>query len=135
MHLSLRSDGAPTGWCLPIMGLTSSGQIAILSWNFSNVAVTGPTVPLNSWTHVAGTYSPINGERLYVNGTLRGSVGGYSFMAGGGPMTITLGNSLLGTGGCATGTIQMGQFYGSLDEFYVYARELTAAEVAAHANI
>jgi hypothetical protein len=29
----------------------------------------------------------------------------------------------------------MGQFYGSLDEFYVYARELNATEVAALANV
>lgn len=135
MHLSLRTDAAPTGWCIPIVGFTSSGQIAILSWNFTNVAVTGPTVPLNSWTHVVGTYSPTNGLRLYVNGTVRGSAGPYSFLAGGGPMTLTLGSSLLGLGACATGTIQMGQYYGALDELYVYARELTAAEVAAHANI
>lgn len=136
MHLSSRTDGAqPGGWCLPIMGLTSSGQIAINSWNNSNVPVTGPTVPLNTWTHIVGTYSPTNGERLYVNGTLRASVGGYSFMAGSAPMTITLGSSLLGTGVCNTGTIQMGRFYGWLDEFYVYARELTATEVAAHFNV
>ena len=136
MHLSSRTDGAqPGGWCLPIMGLTSSGQIAINSWNNSNVPVTGPTVPLNTWTHVVGTYSPTNGERLYVNGTLQASVGGYSFMAGTVPMTITLGSSLLGTTGCNTGTIQMGRFYGALDEFYVYARELTAAEVVAHASV
>lgn len=136
MHLSSRVDGAqPGGWCLPIMGLTSSGQIAVNSWNGGNVPVTGPTVPLNSWTHVVGTYSLANGERLYVNGTLRASVGGFSFAAGTVPMTLTLGSSLQGTGVCNTGTIQMGRFYGALDEFYVYARELTAAEVTAHANI
>ena len=136
MHLSSRTDGAQTAaWCLPIMGLTSSGQIAINSWNNSNVPLTGPTVPLNAWTHVVGTYSQTNGERLYVNGTLRSSVGGFNFAAGGVPMTITLGSSLLGTGVCNTGTIQMGRFYGWLDEFYVYARELTAAEVSALANV
>jgi hypothetical protein len=117
------------------MGLTSSGQIAINSWNGGNIPVTGPTVSLNTWTHIVGTYSQTNGERLYVNGTLRASAGAYSFAAGGVPMTITLGNSLLGTGVCNTGTIQMGQFYGSLDEFYVYARELTAAEVTALASM
>ena len=136
MHLSSRTDGAQTNaWCLPIMGLTSSGQIAINSWNGGNIPVTGPTVPLNAWTHVVGTYSQTNGERLYVNGTLRSSASGYNFAAGTVPMTITLGSSLLGTGVCNTGTIQMGRFYGWLDEFYVYARELTATEVAAHANV
>ncbi|CAF4264687.1 unnamed protein product, partial [Rotaria magnacalcarata] len=136
MHLSSLTNGAQTsGWCLPIMGLTSSGHIAIDSWNGSDVPITGPTVPMNSWTHVAATYSSNNGERLYVNGTQYGSSSGaYSFSAGGVPMTITLGSSLLGMGACNTGTIQMGQYQGSLDEFQVYARELTAAEVLALAN-
>lgn len=136
MHLSSRTDGAQTsGWCLPIMGLTSSGQIAINSWSGANVPLNGPLMVLNTWTHIVGTYSPNNGERLYVNGTLIASVGAYSFGAGGVPMTITLGSSLLGVGVCNTGTIQMGRFYGSLDEFYVYARELTASEVATLANV
>ena len=136
MHLSSRTDGAQTnGWCLPIMGLTSSGQIAIDSWNGSNVPVTGPQVPLHSWTHVVATYSSTNGQRLYVNGTLRASVGGYTFMAGGVPMTLTLGSSLLGLGVCNTGTIQMGQFSGYLDEFYVYARELNTTDITTLFNV
>ena len=135
MHLSSRTDGALAGaLCLAIMGLTSSGQIAINSWNGGNVPITGPVVPLNAWTHVMATYSSTNGERLYVNGSLSSLVGAYNYFSGFGiPMTITLGSSLLGTT-CPTGTIQMGQFYGSLDEFYVYARELTASEASALAN-
>lgn len=135
MHLSSRTDGAqPNGWCLPIMGLTSSGQIAINSWNGGNVPLTGPTATLNTWTHVTATYSSTNGQRLYINGVQVTASVPYTFAAGGRPMTITLGNSLAGTGVCNTGTIQMGQFSGSLDEFRVYSRELTAAEVSALAN-
>lgn len=136
MHLSSRTDGAQTSaWCLPMMGLTASGQIAINSWNGSNVPLTGPVAALNTWAHVVATYSSTNGERLYINGNQYGSsTGAYTFMAGGVPMTITLGSSLLGLGVCNTGTIQMGQFSGSLDEFRVYARELTAAEVFSLAN-
>ena len=91
-------------------------------------------VPGNVWTHVAATYSPTNGSRLYVNGTLRGSVGAHNFNAANSSVTITLGSSLLGVGVCPTGTIQMGQYYGSLDELHVYARELTASEIIALAN-
>ncbi|CAF3770483.1 unnamed protein product [Rotaria sp. Silwood1] len=129
MHLS--SGTAGTGsWCIPIMGFTSAGQIAINSWSGGNVVLTGPIVSLNSWTHVAATYSSSNGERLYVNGAQYGSSSStYTFSASSVPMTITLGNSLSGIGYCATGTIQMGQYSGSLDEFRVYARELTASEV------
>ncbi|CAF3658766.1 unnamed protein product [Rotaria socialis] len=135
MHLSSLIDGAqPNAWCLPIMGFTSMGQIAINSWNSSNVPITGSIVQVNSWTHVAATYSSSNGERLYVNGIQYGSSVAYNFAAGGVPMTITLGSSLLGTGVCNTGTIQMGQYNGLLDEFRVYARELSAAEISALAN-
>ncbi|UJR07308.1 hypothetical protein I4U23_011596 [Adineta vaga] len=123
MHLSSRLDGAQTSaWCLPMMGLTSMGEIAINSWNNSNVPITGPIAPLFAWTHVAATYSLNNGERLYINGTQYGSSSvPFFFHAGTVPMTITLGSSLFGLGVCNTGTIQMGQFYGSLDEFQVYA--------------
>jgi hypothetical protein len=136
MHLSTRTDGAQTNaWCLPIMGLSSSGQIAVNSWNGNNIALTGPVLPLNSWTHAVATYSPTDGERLYVNGTLTASSSAYNFAAGGMPMTLTLGSSLSGTGVCNTGTIQMGRFYGSLDEFYVFARELSASEIATLVNV
>lgn len=136
MHLSSRTDGAQTSaWCLPIMGLTLAGNIAINSWNNSNVPLTGPTVPLLTWTHVVATYSLSNGERLYVNGAQYGAASvPFAFQAGGVPMTLTLGSSLLGIGACNTGTIVMGQFYGSLDEFHVYARELSSPEVYTLAN-
>ncbi|CAF1362667.1 unnamed protein product [Adineta ricciae] len=136
MHLSSRVDGAQTNaWCLPIMGLTSSGQIAINSWNATNVPITGPSVSLFSWTHVVATYSLKNGERLYVNGSQYGSSSvSFAFQAGSIPMTLTIGSSLLGLGVCNTGTIQMGQFYGSVDELQVYARELSSSEVFALAN-
>ncbi|CAF4417558.1 unnamed protein product, partial [Adineta steineri] len=131
MHLSSRLDGAQSsGWCLPIMGLTSSGAIAINSWNRTNIPINGPFVPLFAWTHVAATYSHNNGQRLYVNGSQYGTSSlSYTFNAGGVPMTITLGSSLLGINVCNTGTIQMGQFYGSLDEFQIYARELSSSEI------
>jgi hypothetical protein len=136
MHLSSRTDGAQVNaWCLAIMGLTSAGQIAINSWNGNNEPLTGPLVPLLTWTHVAATYSQSNGERFYLNGSQYGaSTIPYDFDAAGVPMTITLGSSLLGTGVCATGTIQMGQFYGWLDEFRIHARELLSSEVYALAN-
>lgn len=135
MHLSSRTDGAQTNaWCLNIIGFTSGGQIAVNSWNGGNVFVTGPTAALNTWTHVAGTYSATNGLRLYVNGVLIGASATFGFSAGGVPMTITLGSSLLGQGICNTGSISAGQYRGSLDEFRVYARELTAAEIVKLAN-
>ncbi|CAF1690435.1 unnamed protein product [Adineta ricciae] len=54
--------------------------------------------------------------------------------AGSIPMTLTIASSLLGLGVCNTGTIQMGQFYGSVDELRVYAREFSSLEVFALVN-
>ena len=117
------------------MGLTSAGRIAINSYYGGSVPLTGPSVPLLVWTHIVATYSWSSGERLYVNGTQYGaSSGSYTFVSGGTPMVLTLGSSLSGAGGCAASMIQMGQFNGSLDEFQVYARELSASEVQTLAN-
>ncbi|CAF2684725.1 unnamed protein product [Rotaria sp. Silwood2] len=137
VQLSSRTDGEYDGssWTAPLIGFTSSGQIAINSWDRGDVPINGPTVPLLAWTHVAATYSLNNGERLYINGTQYGSASdAFAFLASGVSMTITLGSSIAGTDTGATGTVLKGQYQGSLDEFRVYARELTAVEVAALAN-
>ena len=118
VHLSKTTSGA-SGWAIPMIGFTSSGRIAINSWNGQSVSLTGPIIPVKKWTHIVATYSPTNGQRLYVNNALIGSSTAFTFSAGGAPMIITLGSS-----------IQTGQFYGSLDEFYVYARELTQSEIS-----
>jgi len=138
VHLSeLINGGIVNTWCVPMIGFTSSGQIAINSWKVGEtiVALTGSVVPLNIWTHVVATYSPTNGERLYVNNTLVAFSGPFDFLGSSSPMTITLGSSLSGTNVCVCGSIQQGQFYGSLDEFYVYARELTQSEISALYNV
>ena len=127
VHLSKTTSGA-SGWAIPMIGFTSSGRIAIHSWNGQSVSLTGPIIPVKKWTHIVATYSPTNGQRLYVNNALIGSSTAFTFSAGGAPMIITLGSSMEGTGYASS--IQTGQFYGSLDEFYVYARELTQSEIS-----
>lgn len=131
MHLSAQTNGL--GWCVTMLGFTSAGQITAVTWSGAHVFVNGPTAPLNTWTHIASTYSPTNGLRLYVNGVLQSSTGATSFAAANALMTATLGNSLQGLA-CAAGNIQKAQYSGSLDEFRVYARELSASEVVALAN-
>lgn len=105
------------------------------NWNSSwPVAVTGPVIPLATWTHLVTSYSATNGIRLWVNGTLIGSSGPFSYTPSGVPNTIIAGSALNSTGFCATGNINHGQFYGRLDELKIYARELNATEVFALAN-
>lgn len=128
----LDSSSNGLGWCLPIIGLSSSSQIVGQNWHTSGVTVgiIGPVLPLASWTHIVTSYSSTNGVRLWVNGTLIGSTGPFSYNPSNAANTISLGNSPSGPGPCAFGDVQKGQFYGMMDEVRVYSRELTAAQIA-----
>ena len=132
VHVS--SNTAGTGWCVAFLGLSSSGQIVAFGYAGSNsVQVTGPVPTVGQWVHVAQTYSPTNGLRLYVNGALAGQNGGFTYTASGVPMVVTLGQSLSGTP-CARGSIGTGNFRGQIDEFSIYSRELNATDVTVLAN-
>ena len=127
MHLSALSDG--TGWCLPVLGLTSNAQLAVYSNGPGVKSVMGPIVPLNSWTHVAVTYRQAIGMRLYVNGTLKSSLGSFVFSSGGQPMHMFVGSPSSGVG-CVAGYNSSGPYFGAVDEFRIYSRELSLADVA-----
>ena len=135
LHQSFfHNGGAP--WCFSIMTLTASGQIVFNSWNNSLISLIGPSAVLHQWTHVAATYSSINGLRLYIDGFQYGSSSPlFTYTTPVSPITITLGSSLLGAGWCTgTHSAQLSQYRGLLDEFRVYARELTPREIWALAN-
>ncbi|CAF1606695.1 unnamed protein product, partial [Didymodactylos carnosus] len=71
IHISSYSAGA--GFCIPYMGLSSAGNIVVQLWTSNGASsIIGPILPTNSWTHIAQTFSPSNGLRLYVNATLTG---------------------------------------------------------------
>ncbi|CAM4926973.1 unnamed protein product [Rotaria socialis] len=132
-HVSSGTTGL--GWCIPMLGFTSSGNVGVQSWNSNSVSITGPAVTTNVWTHLAVTYGPSNGLRLYVNGAQFGSASGsYTYQAAGTPVSLLLGSSLSGLGACASGVITMGQYNGYIDEFELYSRELSAANVYSLAN-
>ena len=132
LHVS--SNTAGTGWCVAFLGLSSSGQLLAVGYDGSGTPqVTGPVLVVDRWVHVAETYSSTNGLRLYVNGVLVGQTAAYSYGASGVPMVVTLGQSLSGTY-CARASIGTGNFRGQIDEFSIYSRELSAADVTALAN-
>lgn len=134
LHVSASPTGA-NGWCIPMLGFTSTGTISTQSWNAGQVNINGPSIVTNVWTHVAVTYSPTNGLRLYINGTQFGaSSGAYGFTAANTPVTIALGSSRDGINWCSAGNIVMDQYYGLMDQFQLYSRELTASFVATLAN-
>jgi hypothetical protein len=125
VHISATSTG--TGWCLRFIGLTTNGSITIQIYNgASNIVLTGPVMLIGIWNHVVYTFSPTNGIRLYINGTIYGS-DATTYSASGVADTLIFGNPLSGTG-CGS-SLPNKQFYGSIDEVRLYSRELTANEI------
>ena len=124
-HLSSSSVGS--GWCIRLIGLTSGGNVEIQLVNSGgNIVYTGPVMSVGVWNHVVYTFSSTNGMRLYINGALYGSRA-TTYSASGAANTIILGNPLTGYV-CGT-SLPNKQFYGSVDEFRLYSREITASEV------
>ena len=131
IHLSSQSNGA--GWCLPALGLTSSGQLTTYSNSPLAVGVVGPVVPIASWTHAAVTYSVGNGLVLYINGTLTNSLAPFSFVSGGQAMHLFMSSPSSGIS-CVSGYNISGSYSGAVDELRVYSRELSASDVVALVN-
>jgi len=133
IHVSSLTTGL--GWCFPMLGFTSGGAIGVQGWNGSSVSLTGPIATANVWTHLAITYSSSNGIRFWVSGTQYGSASGpFSYAAPNAPVTVTLGSSLSGASSCPSTSIVMGQYHGYIDEFQLYSRELSAADITSLAN-
>jgi uncharacterized repeat protein (TIGR01451 family) len=80
----------------------------------------GPTLPLNTWSHVVGTFDGAT-MRIYVNAALSSSAAASGPLAGGSGATFIgrLGQSLY-------------PFQGTLDEVAVFPVALSAARVRAH---
>lgn len=76
---------------------------------------TGMNLPLNTWTHLAGTFDGAT-FRLYINGQLAGSAFGTLGPTNDAPLLIA------GAGSCQT-------FGGLLDEVSLYNRALSPAEI------
>ncbi|CAF1383449.1 unnamed protein product [Adineta ricciae] len=118
-------------WSMPMLGFTNAGNIGVQSCSSSGVvSLIGPLISTGVWTHVAITYSSLNGLRLWINGTLfNTSSPNFVWSTINAPVTITLGASPSNVGACASGVITTGQYSDLLDEFQLYSRELLAAEV------
>jgi hypothetical protein len=134
VHVSAYTSGS--GWCIPFVGISSNGSVVVQI--FTGVAILPCVIKASassftSWTHVVETWSMTNGLRLYLDGTLTGSLASAkTFLASGVSNFVTLGNSRNGmnicTGGCVSSRAP-GAFDGDIDDFRVYSRELTASEV------
>lgn len=108
---------------------TVNGQLVTQLYAWPDVF--GPFLPLNTWTHVAFTYSTTRGNTQYVNGVSVGSTGA----VGHNNVYSTIQWLHLGYTFCwSSGYIPCTGYQGAVDELYVYNRELSAAEISALAN-
>ncbi|MBI4345272.1 MAG: laminin G domain-containing protein, partial [Elusimicrobia bacterium] len=124
VHLN---DGA---WCKPMLGFDAPGNRLIAeSYNGGSVpAASNSALPPGVWSHVAMTWSAVNGLRLFVNGQLvaSGSIG--SFAASGGSPYLWVGAA--GAPSCPTALIDTTRdFAGQVDDVKVRDYEATQAQV------
>jgi hypothetical protein len=132
LHVSSTTTGL--GWCMPFIGLSSSGQIILNGFDGSSLyQITGPVLTVGQWVHIVQSYSQTHGIRLYVNGILNGQSSAYVFGASTVLMTVTLGQPLSGIACGHTGIVP-GFYRGEIDEFYIYSSELSQAQVTTLAN-
>jgi hypothetical protein len=117
------------GWCTPFINFTPTGSVITEVYDqSSSIALTGPNILYNAWTHIIQTYSPINGQRLYINGALyAASSASTIYAASQQPDFFTFGNILTGTA-CANPSTVITVFQGSVDELRIYSRELSSID-------
>src|SRR5262249_19613060 len=106
-----------------LMGTTPQSQLPDMGGTFASTNLYGTSaLPLNTWTHLAGTYDG-SMMRFYVNGVQVASQ----------PQTGTVpaNSGLLSIGGDSTS----GQFWtGLIDEVRIYNRAINAVEVQTDMN-
>ena len=138
VYVSQCNTNCASNWCMPSIGFTLSGKIVIQSWSSTSggtlITLTGPNLFVNVWTHLAYVYSPTNGLLLYLNGILFQQSTVFSNLGSGSANYIYFGNFPLTVCSQTAGLISATQYYGMIDEFYLFARELTATEVNTLAN-
>lgn len=125
IHISNGANGE--GWCIPMIH-ADAGKFRLVSWigGFpSTVAATG-TYTKETWYHVVHRWDSSGGLRLYINGALDNSAAQASFDASGDGVAYI--HPARSPGTCAE---NQGEFAGEVDEFRVYSRAISDAEIAA----
>jgi hypothetical protein len=153
IHLSTNIGGSSLA-CFDLLGFSSSGQLVGQLYNSyaacclvamvtvcpcqGTVNVGGPTMLVNTWTHIVLTYSSSNGLILYTNGTLRGVTDSFSSFPSASPdyksrpyMTVGNQGTSVTSNACLIGSpsLSPGAYQGIIDELQIYSRELTKTEI------
>ena len=133
VHISTLPNG--TGpWCLSVLGFASNGALVaqVYSGSVGSIIASSLLTLSPSWSHVVQTWSSVNGLRLYVNNVLVASQSTLTTFVGTGASFnyVTLANGLSASGRCWAGAVGvLGPFQGAVDDFRVFSRELSAADV------
>jgi hypothetical protein len=125
-------NAGDTGWCIPFIGFANNGSIVAQIWTGSYPYVLGPTLSTCSvWYQIVETWSSTNGLRLYIDNVLVASNPSVTTYAASGVSDyVTVANRP--SSGCTIGVIgSQTAFYGDIDDFRIYSRELTADDVCA----
>lgn len=133
-HVSDTENGFG-GQCFAPLGLTNTGRPEGSGYGLGGIAAVtaANAISPNEWTHLAVTWSSNVGLTLYVDGKAVGTTGVLSYATSNGPMYLTLGSPRDG-GTCDRVQTSMVPFQGAIDDFHVFSRALSPAEVAASAK-
>jgi hypothetical protein len=128
------STTSSSAWCLPLLGFSTSGSVMAQQYDGSNViSIRSEPIPPLTWTHIVYTYSINIGIQLYINGILENSSIPFSYSAMSQPGSITLGlnSSESAEPGCdwQPNSVVKTPYYGLIDEFYLYSRQLNISEI------
>ena len=96
-----------------------------------NSLIQGPPIPLNEWTHLAGTFDGTS-KRLYVNGVVEGRAD-HSSVINLGPLVYDPGVPVT-IGSDWARNMSSERFIGLIDEVALYSRALTTNEIPAIYN-
>ena len=132
--IQVSSTSNSSGWCYSFMGLNYLGQITMLVYNSQPSVLLGPILPVRTWTHLAETYSNTNGVQMYINGVLYARSAPVTRSASNQNDYLNFGSYVNTYCGPGSNSIYPIAYNGIIDEFYVYRRELSAADVYALAN-
>jgi hypothetical protein len=126
------STAAGIGWCMPFLGFASSGVIVAQLWNgMTRTIYSSTSITTSIWHHIVQTWSSTNGLRLYIDNVLVASNASVvTYSASSASDYVKLGNRP--TSSCALGPVSLPTaFYGDMDDFRIYSRELTVDDICA----
>lgn len=117
---------------MTLIGFATNGSIVAQIWSGAVRSVFGPALSTSAvWYHIVETWSSTNGLRFYINNVLVAfDALATTYIASSVSNYVKLANRPLNM--CTFGaTSVQTAFYGDIDDFKIYSRELTVDDVCA----